>query len=271
VAIDLTDHKLAQDARQNLMHASRLAVVGEFTAMIVHELNQPLGSMLINLDAMKHMLDAQSIRDQETLEVLGEVRGEAVRAGEAIRRIRALVRKHESKMEPLDINAVVREALRLVEGDVVRRGVQLHTDIHAPVAAVQGDIVHLQQVILNLVANGMDAMKDNAPSDRHLFVSTSAGVDGYVQVEVRDTGHGIQPEILSRIFESFFTTKPEGMGMGLSLVQSIVKMHSGRLWVQNNDDGKGVAFRFILPLWVLQAVKPPIHGEGSGRATETAA
>jgi PAS domain S-box-containing protein len=270
VAIDLTDHKHAQEAKQNLMHASRLAVVGEFTAMIVHELNQPLGSMLINLDAMKHMVDPQTSRDQEILEILSEVRGEAVRAGEAIRRIRALVRKHELKMEALDINAVVRDAIRLVEGDVVRRGVHLHTDIHAPAAVVQGDIVHLQQVMLNLVANAMDAMKDNVPSHRHLFVSTSAGVDGYIQVEVRDTGHGIQPEILSRIFESFFTTKPEGLGMGLSLVQSIVKMHSGRLWVQNNEDGKGVAFRFILPL-LLPSAKPPIRGEESGRATETAA
>jgi PAS domain S-box-containing protein len=269
VAIDLTDRKRAQEAQQNLMHASRLAVVGEFTAMIVHELNQPLGAMLINMDAMKRMLDPQSVRDQEIFEVLADVRAGAVRAGEAIRRIRALVRKHELKMEPLDINAAVLEALRLVEGDVLRRGVQLHTGIHAPSAMVRGDIVHLQQVMLNLIANAMDAMKDNSLFERHLFVGTAAGVDGYVEVEVRDTGHGIQSEVASRIFESFFTTKPDGMGMGLPLVQSIVKMHSGRLWVENNEGGKGVAFRFILPLFMPDLANPSAQGEGSGRVSQT--
>jgi PAS domain S-box-containing protein len=269
VAIDLTDRKRAQEARQNLIHASRLAVVGEFTAMIVHELNQPLGAMLFNLDAMKGMLDPQTGRDREILEVLADVRAENMRAGEAMRRIRSLVSRHESKMEPMDINAAVREAIRLVEADVRRRSVQLHTDIQALPAMVRGDIVHLQQVMLNLIANGMDAMKDSAPSDRHLYVRTAGGVDGYVEVEVRDTGHGIQPEILSRIFESFFTTKPDGMGMGLSLVRSIVKMHSGRLWVENNKDGKGAAFRFILPVVAPQALKPKGQEEGSGRATET--
>jgi len=271
MAIDLTDRKRAQEARQNLMHASRLAVVGEFTATIVHELNQPLSAMLFNLEIMKNMLDPQITRHQEILEILADVRAENERAGEAMRRIRALVSKHELKMEPVDLNAAVSEAVRLVEVDVRRRGVQLHTDIHAPSAMVRGDAVHLQQVMLNLIANAMDAMKECAPSQRQLFIRTASDVDGYVQVEVKDTGQGIREEILSRIFESFFTTKPDGMGMGLALVRSIVKTHSGRLWVENNADGKGAVFRFILPLLVPGDGKQPAREEENGRAARATA
>jgi signal transduction histidine kinase len=244
--MDLTDRKHAEEVRQKLVHVSRLAVVGELTTMIAHELNQPLTAMRLNLDVVKALLETAP--KDEIRDILTDIQANNVRAGEAIRRIRTLVSKHEIEMNLTDINVLVLEVVNLAKADISRRGAQLHVECNAPVATVRGDSVHLQQVLLNLIINGLDAMQANAPSDRHLFVSTSAGVDGYVRVAVRDTGHGIEFENVSRIFESFFTTKPNGMGMGLTLARSIVQLHSGRLWAENNRDGKGATFSFILPI-----------------------
>jgi PAS domain S-box-containing protein len=259
VVMDLTDRKLVEDARQKLIHVSRLAVVGELTTMIAHELNQPLTAMRLNLDVVKTLLEGAPVG--EVHDVLADVRADNVRAAEAIRRIRALVSKHEMEMRLVDINAIVLEAANLAKADIVgRRGVQFHLECNAPCATVRGDSVHLQQVVLNLIVNGLDAVKGIAQADRHLYVSTSAGVDGYVEVKVKDTGHGIEPENLSRVFESFFTTKPDGMGMGLSLARSIVQLHSGRLWAENNRDGTGSTFCFILPIAVTEP-SPPVASE----------
>jgi PAS domain S-box-containing protein len=259
VVMDLTDRKTAEEARQKLIHVSRLAVVGELTTMIAHELNQPLTAMRLNLDVVKTLLESAPMN--EVHDVLADIRADNVRAAEAIRRIRALVSKHEMEMRIVDINAIVLEAANLAKADVVgRRGVQFHVECHAPCATVRGDSVHLQQVVLNLIVNGLDALKSVAQADRHLYVSTSAGVDGYVEVKVKDTGQGIEPENLSRVFESFFTTKPDGMGMGLSLARSIVQLHSGRLWAENNRDGKGSTFCVILPIAVTEPA-PPVASE----------
>jgi PAS domain S-box-containing protein len=267
VAIDLTDRKLVEEARQKLIHVSRLAVVGELTTMIAHELNQPLTAMRLNLDVVKTLLETTAPTD-EVRNILGDIRAENVRAGEAIRRIRTLVSRHEMEMRLVDLNAIVLEATDLARADVVaRRGVQFHVECNAPCATVRGDSVHLQQVVLNLIVNGLDAVKPIPEADRHLYVSTSAGVDGYVEVKVKDTGQGIEPENLSRVFESFFTTKPDGMGMGLSLARSIVQLHSGRLWAENNRDGRGSTFCVILPIAATEP-PPPI---ASKRQDESAA
>jgi len=251
-AIDLTDRKWAEEARQDLVHASRLAVVGEFTAMVAHELNQPLNAILNNIDAAKFLLDRKTVPVDELRQIVADIRADNVRAGEAIRRIRALVSKREMEMELLDMNATVAEIVRLAKADAFRRGVRMHSDCQAPFAKVRGDVVHLQQVVLNLIINGMDAMKDNHEPDRYLYVSTSSNDDS-VEVAVRDMGQGIPPEDLRRIFDSFFTTKPDGMGIGLSMSRSIVQWHSGRIWAENNKDGKGTTFRFSLPVAVTPA------------------
>jgi signal transduction histidine kinase len=128
----------------------------------------------------------------------------------------------------------------------------MHSHCQAPFAKVRGDVVHLQQVVLNLIINGIEAMKGNHASDRRLYVSTSSH-DESVEVAVRDIGQGIPPEDLQRIFDSFFTTKPDGMGIGLSMSRSIVQWHSGRIWAENNKDGKGTTFRFSLPVAVTAA------------------
>ncbi len=253
VAIDLTDRKRAEEARQNLVHASRLAVMGEFTAMVAHELNQPLNAILNNAEAANLMLDVKVAPLDEIRKVLADIREDNLRAGGAIRRIRALVSKREMEMQTLNINETVSEVVRLARGDALRRNIQIHSHCHAPSPNVRGDAVHLQQVVLNLIVNGMDAMKDNPESERQLSVSTVDNVDGYVEVAVKDIGNGISPENLSRVFDSFFTTKPDGMGIGLSMARSIVQLHSGRLWAENNKDGRGTTFRFILPTIVTES------------------
>lgn len=258
--MDLTDRKRAEEARQDLVHASRLAVMGEFTAMIAHELNQPLHAILNNIDAARILLDVKIAPMAEVRQILADIRADNLRANEAIRHIRALVSKREMEMQLLDMNDTVSEVVRLAKGDAFRRGVQLHADCRAPFATVRGDVVHLQQVVLNLIVNAMDAMKDNAESDRHLFVSTTSH-DDFLEVAVRDTGHGIPVGDLARVFNSFFTTKRDGMGIGLSMCRSIVQMHSGIIWAENNRDGKGTTFRFSLPAVVTEVVSPATAGQ----------
>lgn len=254
-AIDLTDRKRADEARQDLIHASRLAVVGEFTAMVAHELNQPLNAILNNTEAIKLLLDVQVAPLDEVRTILADIREDDLRASEAIRRIRALVSKREMDMQFLDINQMVSEVVRLARGDALARGVQLYNDCRGALPAVRGDVVHLQQVVLNLIVNGMDAMKDIPETDRHLFVCTASDGEGLIEVAVKDAGRGIPPENLSRVFDAFFTTKREGMGIGLSMARSIVQLHGGHLWAENNREGGGTTFRFTLPAAVADSTR----------------
>lgn len=247
VVVDLTDRRRAEEAKQSLMDASRLAVAGEFTAMVVHELNQPLNAILLNVAVLDTLLNAKTPSD-EAHEITADIRSDTLRASDAIRRIRDLVSKHEMEMQLVDLNTTVSEVVRLAKSDAIHRGVQLRSDCQTASATVRGDAVHLQRVVLNLLLNSMDAVKHNPESDRQLFVSTANNGDGFIEVSVKDNGQGIEPENLSRIFDSFFTTKPDGMGIGLSMARSIVQMHSGRLWAENNRDGRGTTFRFSLPI-----------------------
>jgi PAS domain S-box-containing protein len=247
-AIDITDRKLAEEATHELAHTSRLAAVGGLTAMISHELSNPLSAILTNTDAALKLLASPTTTLDEIRSILVDIRREEQRAAETIHHLRSLLRKSEMKFQQVDLNDAVSEVLRLAAGDALRRRVQIHKNCRVSLPAVQGDAVHLQQVILNLVLNGMDAMRANLESERHLFVTTNSTGDGFVEVAVRDAGHGISPENLSRIFESFFTTKPEGMGIGLSIARQIVQLHSGRLWAESSKDGKGTTFRLVVPV-----------------------
>jgi signal transduction histidine kinase len=193
----------------------------------------------------------------EVRQILADIRHDDLRASEAISRFRALLRKREMEMRHLDMNEVVAVVLRLARGDALRRGVRMHNECGAALPVVRGDPVHLQQVLLNLILNGMDAVKNNVQPERHLFISTACNNDGFVEVAVRDVGPGIPPEFLSRVFESFYTTKSDGIGLGLSIARFIVQTHAGRLWAENNRDGRGATFRFTLPKAVI--VPPPPH------------
>lgn len=263
-AIDLTDRKRVEEARREMTHTSRLAVLGEFTAMVSHELNQPLSTILINLDALNALLELPKVPVEEARQIMEDIRRDDERAAETIRRIRSLACKRDMEMQPLDVNRTVSEVVRLAEGDALRRGVQIVEEYYEQLPLVWGDVVHLQQVVLNLILNGMDAMKNSPVTERRLLVSTGLNSNGGVEVAMRDGGHGIPPENLLRVFESFFTTKRNGIGIGLSISRSIIQLHAGRLWAENNSGGKGTTFRFTLP----RVVKTSAQVESCGNAKE---
>jgi len=244
---DITDRKMAEEARQKLAHASRLAVVGELTAVIAHEINQPLGAILSNADAAEMLLKSRVPPLDEIQRILIAIRKNDLRASESIRRIRTLLRKREMEVQRLNLNELILDVVRLMASDAFRRRVELRKDLAPDLPAVRGDRVHLQQVLLNLILNAMDAMVNTPDSVRRITLQTTRNQEESIQVAVIDTGPGIAADKLPHLFESFFTTKKEGMGIGLSIARSIIVAHEGRIWAENNLWG-GAAFRFSLPV-----------------------
>lgn len=228
-------------------HAARLALVGEITGSIAHEVSQPLSAILSNADAADLMLASDPPRVAEVREILADIKRDDLRAHAIVRNLRSLLCKRDVQIEAVDINQLTRNALGMVQADASRRNVVIRTvfDNHLP--SVAGDPVHLQQVLLNLLVNAMDAMADNPSHARRLDVHTQRHDARTAEVAVIDTGRGIEPERLPKLFESFFTTKPEGMGLGLSIARLIVQAHGGRIWADNTLAG-GAAFRFTVPL-----------------------
>ena len=244
---DITDRKKAEEMSRDLAHASRLATIGELSASIAHEINQPLGAILSNADAAELLLESESPPLDEVRRILTDIRNDDLRASEIIRHIRLLTRKQVMQVEVLDLTQVAGEVVRLMEAEARSRNVSICTNFAAAPTAIFGDRVHLQQVLMNLILNGMEAMTDTPESERHLLVRTVANGQQRVQVSVSDSGRGIPPEKLSRLFESFFTTKETGMGLGLAIARSIIDAHHGRISAENNSDG-GATFQFDLPL-----------------------
>ncbi len=244
---EITERKQAEDARQNLAHANRLALVGELTASIAHEINQPLGAILSNAEAAELLLDSPQPALDEVRAILDDIRKNDLRASEVIRRVRALAARRPVEMGPVALDGVIADAVRFVEPDAQRRGVTLVRELAENLPEVQGDRVQIQQALLNLLINGMDAMSDTPLPRRRLVIRSGCNGGRFVEVTVADTGHGIPAEQLPHIFESFFTTKQQGMGLGLALVRSIVELHRGQITVENNMGG-GATFRLRLPL-----------------------
>jgi PAS domain S-box-containing protein len=244
---DITDRKRAEEAHVNLAHASRLAVVGELTAMIAHEINQPLGAILSNADAAEILLASERPPLEQIRKILLAIKKNDLRASDAICRIRALLRKRELEMKTVHVNEVVSDVLRLVNGDALRRRVQLRRKLELELPPVRGDRAQLEQVLLNLILNGMDALEDKPDSERLLTLQTGKGENTSVVVAVIDSGRGIPRDKMDHIFDSFFSTKKEGMGLGLSIARSIIEKHEGRIWAENNYPGTGAVFRFELP------------------------
>jgi PAS domain S-box-containing protein len=241
---DITDRKRAEAAHQRLAQASRLAAMGELTASIAHEINQPLGAILFNADAAELLLRADPGRVDEVRKILADIRKDDLRASEVVRRIRELLRTRALEREPLDLNEVASGVLDLLRADAARRGVALEVDLAPGLPAVPGDRVYLQQVLLNLFLNAMEAMAETPAPHRRLSVRTARNASG-VEVSVTDAGPGVPPERLPRLFESFFTTKKDGMGLGLSIARSIVEAHGGRIWAETRAEG--ATFRFTVP------------------------
>jgi two-component system sensor kinase FixL len=242
---DVSDRKRAEEAQQNLAHASRLAVAGELTAMIAHEINQPLGAILSNAEAAELLLEAENPPLAEIREILSDIRKNDLRADESIRRIRNLLRKQEMLMKPLDLNETIAATVQLLAGDSLRRHVAIEKDLAEKLPLIFGDPIHLQQVLLNLILNGIDAMDNTPGSARRITIRTKQRDDENIEVTVTDCGHGIAPDIMPLIFDSFYTTKQNGMGLGLSIARSIIEAHEGRLWVENNPS-RGATFHFTV-------------------------
>jgi len=244
---DITEQREAYEARRLIARSSRLALLGELTASIAHEVNQPLGAILSNAEAAEILLAKGGEESlPEVRQILADIRRDDLRASEVITRVRALVGNRETQMEPLDVNDLLESSMRLVVYDVRRRGVIVGRDYALNLPVISGDRVQLEQVLLNLMLNAMDAIKGVSLAHRRVTLRSARRDPGAVEISVEDNGHGIAPEKIERLFDSFFTTKESGMGLGLSLVRSIAEAHAGRVTAENNSEG-GATFRLILP------------------------
>ena len=233
--------------RQEIAHAGRISTMGQLASALAHEINQPLGAILRNAEAAELFLQHASPDLDEVRAILADIRQDDERAGRVIDGMRRLLRRQTLEMQRLDVGALVSEAAALVRVDAAMRQVKLNVDVHGELPHVRGDRVHLQQVLLNLIINAMDALDGASLENRR--VSVTARVDGpqIIQVAVSDAGPGIPADTLARLFDPFFTTKPNGMGMGLAISRTIIETHGGQLWAENQNDS-GAAFRFTLPI-----------------------
>jgi two-component system sensor kinase FixL len=246
VVVDRTERYELHRNRQELAHLTRVSTLGELAGSLAHELNQPLTAILSNVQAAQRFLAADPIDLAEVREILQDIVQDNCRASEVIRRIRAFVKKDDLELAPLDLAGVLRDVVLLVHSDAIVRGIRVTLDIRGDLPMVRGDKVQLQQVMLNLLLNAFDAMNDCPVDDRVVEVVVKRDRGGTLRIAVRDRGHGLTVERLDKIFKPFFTSKPQGLGLGLSISRSIVDMHGGRLWAENNAD-RGATFYVSLP------------------------
>jgi PAS domain S-box-containing protein len=248
--LDLTERKRAEQAlhqaQAELAHLTRVMTMGELTASIVHEVNQPITGLATSAGACLRWLAHQPPDLDKARVCLHRMVRDSKRVSDVVARVRSLVKKSPPVKARLDLGGAIQEVLSLLEQEARRHAVLIHTELVAGLPPVRGDRVQLQQVILNLAMNGIQAMKEVAGRPRELWIRAHAHREGTVLVSVRDTGIGLAAEDLTRVFEAFYTTKAEGMGMGLSISRSIIEAHGGQVWPSANDD-YGVTFRFTVP------------------------
>jgi PAS domain S-box-containing protein len=248
---DLTDYMLAsqalQEAQAELARVTRVTMLGEITASIAHEVNQPLAAVVINGNACRRWLAADPPNLDEARDAAMRVVSDGERAGKIIARIRALVRRGVPERQLLDVNDVIREALGFTRSELERHEVAIQTNLSEGLPTVLGDRVQLQQVVVNLALNAGEAMADVPAALRQLTVTSRREDTGGVVVELKDHGKGIDPEQANRVFEAFFSTKSDGLGMGLTISRSIVEMHGGSISAARNNGGRGTTMRVVLP------------------------
>jgi C4-dicarboxylate-specific signal transduction histidine kinase len=229
-----------------LAHVSRFAIAGELTAAIAHEINQPLGAMLANTEAAQLIMKSSAPDVNEIDEILADIRRDNERASSIIHRLRSLLKRTPFELKEIDVAGLVRESMELLSRLAAARGVKLESFVQSTPLPIKGDRVQLQQVLINLMTNAMDAMSQN-PSAAHVISVNADRVDKFAIISVSDAGPGIPPDKLKKVFDPFFTTKSHGMGMGLSIARTIVEAHNGQLTAENKPDG-GAIFHIRLPL-----------------------
>jgi PAS domain S-box-containing protein len=248
--LDLTERKRAEESlhkmQMELAHANRVATMGQLTASITHEIKQPLTATVTNAQAALRWLGRRPPDLEEVRQALGRIEEVGHRAGDVVARIRALIQKAPPRKDRLDLNAAIREVIQLTRGEAVKNGVSVQAKLADGLPLIHGDRVQLQQVVLNLIINGVEAMSGVSEGARDLLVSTGKAESGGVLVAVMDSGPGLASAHLDRLFDAFYTTKPSGLGMGLSICRSIIDAHGGRLWASANVP-QGAILQFVLP------------------------
>jgi C4-dicarboxylate-specific signal transduction histidine kinase len=247
--VDLTNRKQAEEAlrqaRADLAHVSRVTTMGELTASLAHEVKQPIAAASTNASTCLLWLAGDTPNIEEARAAAARIVKDGQRAAEIISRIRLLFKKDTPQRELVDVNEVIREMIVLLRGEAMRYSISVRTELAADLPQVMGDRVQLQQVMMNLMINGIDAMKD-ADGTRELSIKSQRAENEQVLVSVSDTGVGLPPQQAEQIFNAFFTTKPHGTGMGLRISRSIVESHGGRLWAADNSP-RGASFCLTLP------------------------
>ena len=251
VVRDVTDSRLARDEaqelRRELAHTGRVSLLGQLASSLAHELSQPLGAILRNTEAAELMLQAPTIDREELQELVADIRRDDHRAGLVIERMRSLLKGRQLELLPVALDGVVQDVLALVHGDSESRHVKIDCQVEPSLPKVQGDRVHLSQVLLNLILNAMDAVANLAPDRRRVVVGAARNGERTIELYVADAGDGIAPGAVNQVFEPFYTTKPAGMGMGLAITRSIVERHGGRISL-SNATGQGARFNVTLPI-----------------------
>lgn len=250
ISRDISHRKRAEDALQkaqtDLAHVTRVSTMGEMAASIAHEVNQPLAAIVTNGNASLHLLPKDVAGLEDVREAIDCIISDAMHASEVIKRIRATLKNAAPEKTPLNLNETIQETLALAAAELARSQIQVRTKLTASSQAVVGDRVQLQQVMLNLILNGKESMSRPGWQQRDLVISTENTRPDEITVAVRDSGPGLDPQDQERLFDTFFTTKKDGIGLGLSISRTIVEAHGGRLWATSNQEA-GATFQFTVP------------------------
>ena len=229
-----------------LAHVQRVATMSELVGGLAHEFNQPLAAVLSNAQATKRIIESDAADLDEIVEIIDDIIADIGRSSEILRRLRALLQKQATAFAPLDLNAVVEETAALLHGEAELRNIEVDLHLTEGLPPVSGDSVQLQQVLVNLITNGFDAMKSVSIGERTLVIETADDAASKVRVSVHDTGLGVDEQNIQSLFAPFHTTKAEGLGMGLAISRSIIEQHLGKIWAERNPD-RGMSFHFTLP------------------------